>query len=78
MPDEVSHLITGEIVRKFADALRPGKPVVVANSNPLAKWLNLRLVATTRSHPGRFKDGSLSADPFADSLTVFDYFKLDE
>jgi len=78
LPDEVSHIITGEIAKKFADALGQGKPILVANSNPLAKWLNLMLVATTISHPGRFRDGAVAADPFAASLTVFDYFKLNE
>ncbi len=78
VPDQVNHIITGDIAQKFAVAFRPGKPVLVANSNPIAKWLNLMLVATTISHPARFKNGALTADPFAASLTVFDYFRLDE
>ena len=77
-PDEVNHIMVGEISKKFADTSGAGKPILVANSNPLAKWLNLILVATTASHPGRFKDGALAADPFAASLTVLDYFELDE
>jgi hypothetical protein len=78
LPDEVSAIIIGEIAKKYAEALGPGKPILVENNNPLAKWLNLMLVATTASHPGRFKNGSLAADPFAASLTVLDYLNLDE
>jgi len=77
LPDEINNILIVEITKKFADAVDSGKPVFVSNSNPLAKWLNLLLVATTTSHPKRFKDGELAADPFAASLTVFDYFQLD-
>jgi hypothetical protein len=78
LPDKVSHIVTDLVAERFGDALGPGKPVLVANSNPLAKWLNLVLLATATCHPERFKDSALSADPFAASLTVFDYFRLDE
>ena len=74
LPDEISYIIVGNISNKFADILGPGKPILTANSNPLAKWLNMMLVATVNSHPGRFKNGVLTVDPFAASLSIFDYF----
>ena len=78
LPDKVSHIITDLVAERFADALGPGKPILVANSNSLAKWLNLVLLATATCHPERFQAGELSADPLAASLTVLDYFRLDE
>jgi len=77
LPDKVSHIVTDLVAERFADALGPGKPILVANSNSLAKWLNLVFLATATCHPERFQSGELSADPFAASLTVLDYFRLD-
>ena len=74
LPDEISHIIVGDIPNKFEDALGTGKPLLIANNNPLAKWLNMMLVATVNSHPGRFMNGVLTVDPFAASLSIFDYF----
>jgi hypothetical protein len=73
--DKINNIITD---RLFEASKEPGKPIVVTNSNSLAKWLNLMLISTTASHPERFRDGILAADPFAASLTVFDFFLLDE
>ena len=78
MPDKVSLIIIKLVAERFADALGSGKPILVSNNNPLAKWLNLVLLATATCHPARLKNGVLSADPFAASLTLFDYFNLDE
>jgi hypothetical protein len=78
LPDEVNVIIHQEIFGKFADICAPGKPILAENRNPLAKWLNLMLAATVASHPERFREGMLAVDPFAASLTVFDYFGLDE
>jgi hypothetical protein len=75
LPDKINNIITD---RLFEASKEPGKPIVVTNSNSLAKWLNLMLISTTASHPERFRDGILAADPFAASLTVFDFFLLDE
>jgi len=78
LPDKLAQIITDEIAKKFAKALGPGKPILVSNTNPMAKWLNLMLTSTTASHPGRLKGGRLAADPFAASLTIFDYYRLNE
>ena len=78
MPDKIAHFITDLVGKRFSDALGAKKPILVSNSNSLAKWLNLLLVTTTTCHPERFKDGELASDPFAASLTIFDYIRLDE
>ena len=78
LPDEVTPIIIKEVSAKFADIFDPGKPVLVSNSNPLAKWLILMLVTTASLNPGRLKDNVLVVDPFTASLTVFDYFSFDE
>ncbi len=74
--DEVPKNTTLQVCRKFAMAFGWTEPIFVSNSNPLAKWLNLTLVATATCNPERYKDGVLGTDPFALSLTVFDYFCL--
>jgi hypothetical protein len=78
LPDKVSCIIADLVRERFADGSGPGKPIFVANSNSLAKWLNLVFLATATCHPERFQAGELAADPFAASLTVLDYFRLDE
>lgn len=50
-----------------------GKPVFVENSNPVARWLNLVLIAIATYQPNRFKQATLCVDPFAASLAVFDW-----
>ena len=65
-------------IARIGDALRPAKPILVANRNPLAKWLNLLFLATATCHSERFHDNVLDVDPFAASLTVLDYFQLGE
>ena len=76
LPDEVGHIVAGNAARIFKHELGPGKPIVTSNGNPLAKWINMMLVATTSSHPERFRDGKLVVDPFAASLSVFDFFAI--
>lgn len=76
LPDAINNVVTERIFKAFEEAKEPGKPIVVANGNSLAKWLNLMLISTATVHPERFRDGVFAADPFAASLTVFDYFKL--
>lgn len=76
LPDKISNIVTDKLFKIFEEAKEPGKPIVVANNNPVAKWLNLMLISTTAIYPERFKDGVFAADPFAASLAVFYYFKL--
>jgi hypothetical protein len=78
LPDEVSRVVTDAIAEKIQGNSDKGNPILVSNSNSLAKWINMVLIATSTCHPERFRDRKLSADPFAASLTVFDYFHLDE
>jgi hypothetical protein len=70
VPNNLANEIAANVRRMWADG--SGKPVFVANDNPLAKWLNLVLVATVNCHPERLKNGALPVDPFAASLPVFD------
>ena len=76
LPDEIDHIVAGNAAKIVKEELDTGKPLLTSNSNPLAKWLNMMLVATTSSHPDRFSDGKLVIDPFAASLSVFDYFDI--
>ena len=76
LPDEISRIVVENVADKFEGEFGPGKPILTSNGNPLAKWLNMMLVATAGSHPERFRDGKLSVDPFAASLSVFDYFAI--
>ncbi len=78
LPNEISLLITMGISGKISDVFGPGKPILIANDNPLAKWLNLMFVTTTSSHPERFKEGVLAVDPFVASLAVFDFLSFGE
>ena len=78
LPDKVNKIIADRLFQILEEAKEPGKPVVTTNSNSLAKWFNLILISTAASHPERFRDGMVSADPFAASLTVLDFFKLGE
>lgn len=50
------------------------KPVLVRNTNPVAVWLNLVLVAVSTYQPERFQLLRLAVDPFTASLAVFDHF----
>ena len=74
LPDEISRIVIENLPEKFPEDFGKEKPVFVTNGNPLAKWLNMMLVVTTNSHPERFRNGVLSVDPFAASLSIFDYF----
>jgi len=78
LPDKIDSIVADRIFKAFEETKEPGKPIVVSNPNPIAKWLNLMLMATATVHPERFKGGVFAADPFAASLAVFDYFKLGE
>lgn len=78
LPDKITNIVADRIFKAFDETKEPGKQIVVSNPNPIAKWLNLMLMATATIHPQRFKDGFFAADPFAASLAVFDYFKLGE
>jgi hypothetical protein len=73
IPEEVSTRITLEVASRFSDAGNEGKPIYICNPHPLAKWLNLVLVATATYQPQRFKAETLAVDPFAGSLTAFDF-----
>jgi hypothetical protein len=57
---------------------KKGKWMVVANRNPLAKWLNFLLLAARQAYPERNEVWPASIDPYAASLTVFDVFLDDE
>ena len=76
LPDEISFLVAENAADIFKGELGSGKPILASNGDPLAKWLNMMLVATTSSHPERFRDGKLAVDPFAASLSVFDFFAI--
>ena len=65
MPGEINPLITAEVVGKFVNQDREGKPIFVANPNPLAVWLNLILVFTATFQPERFRNSALAVDPAA-------------
>jgi len=73
LPDVVNRTISLEVAKKFIEPNTEGKPVFVCNGNPLAKWLNLTLVATATWHPGRFRTETLAVDPFTASLTALDF-----
>ena len=74
VPDEVSDIIISEIEKRLGPVLEGGKPIFVTNSNPLAKWLNLLLIAGAASYPERLKGNELAVDPFVASLAVFDFY----
>lgn len=74
-PEDVNYVITAAVGGNFVAPERPGKPVFMSNSNPLAVWLNLVLVFTATFQPERFRSHALAVDPFAASLGVFDYLR---
>jgi hypothetical protein len=78
IPDEINITIISELSKRIEADAKPGKPIFVTNSNPLAKWLNLVLIITSTWNPERFKEHTLQVDPFVASLTVFDFIVLDE
>jgi len=77
LPDEVSSILIGDLVKNFSKYFGDGKPMLVTNGNSLAKWINLLLTVTRSAYPERLKNHTLATDPFAASLTVFDYLSLD-
>ncbi|MCF7789748.1 MAG: toll/interleukin-1 receptor domain-containing protein [Prosthecobacter sp.] len=74
LPDSISHLIASDIPERLGDLVGSGKPIMTSNRDPLAKWLNMLIVSTVALHPNRFNDGQLMVDPYAASLSIFDYF----
>lgn len=75
VPDRLSHPILENVGKAFAEE---GKWMVVANRNPLAKWLNLMLIAARQVYPERNEVWPASINPYTASLTVFDVFLDDE
>jgi predicted nucleic acid-binding Zn-ribbon protein len=71
LPNNIDDLVLKNIRR--INAKSPAS-IVVANRNPLAKWLNLLMIATVNSCPERYESGRLAIDPFAASLTAFDFY----
>jgi hypothetical protein len=76
LPDEISHIVAENAANSLQGELSSGKPILTSNSNPLAKWLNMMLIATSSSHPERIRNGRLDVDPFAGSLSIFDYLAI--
>ena len=74
LPHDIDNPILDNIRVCYGKPTDDGLSIVVANSNPLAKWLNFVLLATAYSHPGRFQPDTLAVDPFVASLTAFDLF----
>lgn len=60
--------------KHFGNPELTGKPGFSINGHPLAVWLNLVLVIISTYQPSRFQNNILAVDPFAASLSVFDYF----
>ncbi len=73
VPDEVGQQITLMVASRFFVENVKGKPFYICNPNPLAKWLNLVLVAIATCQPQRFRDETLAVDPFAASLVALDF-----
>lgn len=78
IPKEVNATLLDSITERFSNAMGAKRPILCTNSNPLARWLNLVLVAVSMTHPERFRAGTVSEDAFAASLIALDYFKLGE
>jgi hypothetical protein len=76
LPDGVDSVIVENVGKRHGKTSADGAWIIVANKNPLAKWLNFVLMATASSHPDRFTSDTLAVDPFAASLTAFDLFLL--
>lgn len=77
IPEVVNAEITVEVASKFVEQAPIAKPIFSSNQNPLAKWLNLILVATATYHPGRFRTETLAVDPFVASLTAIEVILSD-
>ena len=71
LPDNIDDVVLKNIRRMNA---KSPASIVVANRNPLAKWLNLLMIATVNSCPERYESGRLAVDPFAASLAAFDFY----
>ncbi|HRN36021.1 MAG TPA: toll/interleukin-1 receptor domain-containing protein [Flavobacteriales bacterium] len=71
VPDRLSDPLLSNVGKAFSEK---GNWMVVANRHPLAKWLNLMLIAAREMHPERNEIWPASIDPYAASLTVFDIF----
>jgi hypothetical protein len=74
LPDNIDDVVLKNIRRMNA---KSPASIVVANRNPLAKWLNLLMIATVNSCPERYESGRLAVDPFAASMTAFDFYLTD-
>ncbi|MBX9791316.1 MAG: CHAT domain-containing protein [Pirellulales bacterium] len=71
--DDITHRITVEVASRFFNDDPQGKPIYACNRNPLAKWLNLVLVAIATHQPDRFRTETLAVDPFTASLAAIDF-----
>ena len=59
-------------VRAASDEESTGKPVISANSNPLAVWINLMIMSISTFQPERLRHDGLQVDPFTGSLAALD------
>ena len=69
----INQRLISEIIANLAR--RPGakgKPVGIANSNPLAVWLNYLLFYLSQVHPGREHQHTIEPDPFTLSLLALE------
>ncbi|MGB8509564.1 MAG: TIR domain-containing protein [Pyrinomonadaceae bacterium] len=72
IPKEIRDDISIRIMENVIDPDLPGKPIFVANSDPLSVWLNFILIFISTFQPERFRQQTLDVDPFAASLVVLD------
>ena len=72
VPPDLRSQVSVLLMQNWIKASSSVKPVLSTNSDHLAVWLNLVLIALATTQPGRFDGKSLAVDPFAASIPACD------
>jgi hypothetical protein len=73
----ISTRVADEILRREQAEHPSVKPTSVANTNPLAIWLNYLLYHLSMTHPGRERANKIEPDPFSLSLLALERLATD-
>lgn len=68
----INHRVVDEILQSECTAYPSAKLTTVANSNPLAIWINFLLYHLSLTNPGREQAQKIEPDPFALSMLALE------
>ena len=74
---QIRQRVSLEILEHEFSRQMPGKPVAVANDNPLAIWLNYLLYHLSLTYPGRERAHRILPDPYSLSLLALERLAAD-